>query len=84
MTEDQIGSAMRKAATKEGHVAALPPGGPKPLRVSEAARARSMLLDGLGVEDIAVKLRVSPTRVRAYVCGLRADGTLASWWGPRK
>lgn len=38
------------------------------------------LLDGFGVEDIALWLDTPLHAVRAHVADLRAKGTLAKWW----
>jgi hypothetical protein len=38
------------------------------------------LLDGYGVEDIALWVNCHASRVRAYVTALRKHGKLAIWW----
>jgi len=40
----------------------------------------NMLKRGFGVEDIGLKMRCHPDKVRAYVRCLRQIGTLRAWW----
>lgn len=44
-------------------------------------QVKHKLLDGLGVEDIALWLRCHPSHVRTEVGRLRRLGFLARWWG---
>lgn len=39
------------------------------------------LLDGFGIEDIALRLHCHRSHVAAEVKRLRAKGDLAKWWG---
>lgn len=41
----------------------------------------SRLLDGFGVEDIAIWLNFSPGRIRRHVQSLRRTGAFDCWWG---
>lgn len=43
--------------------------------------ADGKLLDGFGVEDIAVWLSCTPGAVRKYVSALRKSGRFQQWWG---
>ena len=45
------------------------------------SRVRSKLLEGFGVEDIAIAIDCHRTHVQAYVNDLREDGQLDKWWG---
>lgn len=47
----------------------------------EVAEAKSYLLDGYGAEDIAIKLRTPPRRVREQIAKWRASGYLDKWFG---
>lgn len=44
------------------------------------SQVRSMLLEFYGVEDIGVRLKCHPDRVRQYVQELRENGQLKRWW----
>ncbi len=40
----------------------------------------NMLKRGFGVEDIGLKMKCHPDKVRTYVRCLRQIGTLRAWW----
>ena len=57
---------------------------PKDLEINSRAwrdQVAMKLLDGYGVEDIALWLKCHVSHVQAEVKHLRAAGTLQAWWG---
>ena len=53
---------------------------PKPCSRTWVDRVASLLRDGYGVEDIAIKLQCEPRQVRTQVSLLRGAGLLRKWW----
>lgn len=53
---------------------------PKPGSDAFARRVKWLLLDGYGVDDIAIKLGCNPAGVRIQVSAFRTAGKLAEWW----
>lgn len=46
-----------------------------------SANVRTLLRDGLGADDIALRLHCAAADVRAEIRILRAEGVLATLWG---
>jgi hypothetical protein len=53
---------------------------PKPRSRAWVDRVGALLRDGLGVEDIALKLECEARQVRAQVALFRGAGLLKKWW----
>jgi len=56
---------------------------PKPTELKReqwCISVNSMLISGLGVEDIGIKMKCPADNIRRHVQFLRSSGTLNKWW----